>query len=102
MLASLLLSIRSRLPSPCPGVEVQTDSHCFTADAVVVTVPLGVLKAADGLRFAPPLPARKRGAIKRIGFGCMNKVGSWAEKANVWEGVGSAQSRLPALVASVW
>lgn len=60
---------------PPAGVEVQTDSHCLRADAAVVTVPLGVLKAADGLRFSPPLPARKRGAIKRIGFGSMNKVG---------------------------
>lgn len=42
---------------------------------MVVTVPLGVLKAPDGPRFSPPLTARKRGAIKRIGFGCMNKVG---------------------------
>lgn len=56
-------------------MEVQTDTYCLRADAVVVTVPLGVLKAPDGPRFSPPLTARKRGAIKRIGFGCMNKVG---------------------------
>lgn len=53
---------------------MQTDTHCFHADAVVVTVPLGVLKRPDALRFRPPLPARKRGAIQRIGFGCMNKA----------------------------
>jgi len=56
---------------------VQTDTHCFEADAVVVTVPLGVLKRPDAIRFSPPLTQRKQEAIKRIGFGCMNKVGAW-------------------------
>ncbi|KAL4451265.1 hypothetical protein ABPG77_009337 [Micractinium sp. CCAP 211/92] len=56
------------------GVEVQTDGHCFAADAVVITVPLGVLKRPNAVTFNPPLPKRKRRAIQRIGFGCMNKV----------------------------
>ncbi|KAI3430663.1 hypothetical protein D9Q98_005255 [Chlorella vulgaris] len=57
------------------GVEVQTGEHCFQADAVVVTVPLGVLKRGDdALRFNPPLSLRKQAAIKRLGFGSMNKV----------------------------
>lgn len=55
-------------------MEVQTDRHCFRADAVVVTVPLGVLKRPGALRFSPPLSARKLDVIRRIGFGSMNKV----------------------------
>jgi hypothetical protein len=43
------------------------------ADAVVVTLPLGVLKAGM-VRFDPPLPPRKQSAIDRLGFGALNKV----------------------------
>ena len=42
-------------------------------DAVVVAAPLGVLKAGS-IAFKPPLPARKLGAIQRLGFGVLNKV----------------------------
>jgi lysine-specific histone demethylase 1 len=44
------------------------------ADAVLVTIPLGCLKEkAHGL-FEPPLPSWKHDAIKRLGFGNLNKV----------------------------
>lgn len=42
-------------------------------DAVLVTVPLGVLKA-DALRFTPPLPPRKQRAIARLGMGTLDKL----------------------------
>jgi len=42
-------------------------------DAVIVTASLGVLKRG-GLQFSPALPERKLGAIKRLGFGVLNKV----------------------------
>ncbi|RKP05685.1 amine oxidase [Thamnocephalis sphaerospora] len=45
----------------------------YSADAVIVTVPLGVLKA-NAIKFCPPLPARKQLAIERLGFGHMNVV----------------------------
>ncbi|KAK3250060.1 hypothetical protein CYMTET_40560 [Cymbomonas tetramitiformis] len=45
----------------------------LTSDAVVVTVPLGVLKA-DAIRFDPPLPEAKRAAIRRLGFCAYMKV----------------------------
>lgn len=63
---------------------MQTDGRCFRADAAVVTVPLGVLKRPGALRFLPPLSARKRGAISRVGFGCMNKasVGGWGGRVS--------------------
>ena len=44
-------------------------------DAVLVTVPLGVLKHGS-IEFSPPLPQRKLEAIKRLGFGLLNKASS--------------------------
>ncbi len=45
----------------------------FKASHVIVTVPLGVLKHG-GVEFAKPLPAAKRKAIRRLGFGYFEKV----------------------------
>ncbi|MGV6838727.1 MAG: FAD-dependent oxidoreductase [Planktomarina sp.] len=44
-----------------------------SADAVLVTVPLGVLKN-DGIVFEPPLPPQKQRAIDDIGFGLLDKL----------------------------
>lgn len=70
----------SRIASPMyVGVEVHahsTQSGCssiFRADAVVVTVPLGVLKAGT-ISFHPPLPEWKTQAINNLGFGLLNKA----------------------------
>lgn len=60
------------------GVRVQTATHSFRADAVLVTVPLGVLKKGD-IRFSPALPQRKRSAVSRLGFGLLNKVDPYSE-----------------------
>ena len=49
------------------------NGRAFVADAVVVTVPLGVLKHGD-VAFDPPLPERKRLAVSNLGFGVLNKV----------------------------
>lgn len=43
-----------------------------TADYVLVTVPLGVLKA-NTIQFTPSLPSAKLNAIQKIGMGCVNK-----------------------------
>ena len=62
------------------GVEVHTRStqtgcsSIFRADAVLMTVPLGVLKA-NTISFHPPLPEWKTQAIHNLGFGLLNKVG---------------------------
>lgn len=45
----------------------------FRGDAVIVSVPLGVLKA-QALSFHPPLPEWKTQAINNLGFGLLNKV----------------------------
>ena len=53
--------------------RVETNRGVFAADTVIVTVPLGVLKA-DAIVFDPPLPASKRRAVERLGFGLLDKV----------------------------
>jgi monoamine oxidase len=49
-------------------VRIETSQGDVTADRVIVTVPLGVLKAGT-VAFDPPLPQAKRDAIERLGFG---------------------------------
>ena len=77
----------------CAGVEVVTQhkSSCgvsggggqtLKADVVLCTLPLGVLKESvrtdvkggHAPSFSPPLPEWKTDAIKRLGFGNLNKV----------------------------
>ncbi|TKY72796.1 polyamine oxidase 5 [Spatholobus suberectus] len=53
------------------------DGSVLSADHVIVTVSLGVLKAAirdDSGMFCPPLPPYKAEAISRLGFGVVNKL----------------------------
>lgn len=59
---------------------VCTDEQVIEADQVVLTVPLGVLKAND-VDFDPPLPNWKHGVIQRMGFGLLNKV---SEQQDTW------------------
>ena len=50
--------------------------YTYKADAVVCTLPLGVLKQSPpGVQFVPPLPEWKTSAIHRMGYGNLNKVG---------------------------
>ncbi|MDQ1396237.1 MAG: polyamine oxidase, partial [Acidimicrobiaceae bacterium] len=55
------------------GVTVHTSSGSFDASHVLVTVPLGVLKA-KAIEFEPPLPTGHLEAIERMGFGVLEKV----------------------------
>jgi len=55
-------------------VKVSTSNgNEFFGDAVLVTVPLGCLKA-ETIKFSPPLPPWKYSSIQRLGFGILNKV----------------------------
>jgi lysine-specific histone demethylase 1 len=49
------------------------NGEIIEADYVVSTIPLGVLKQQN-IKFEPPLPSWKIGAIERLGFGVLNKV----------------------------
>jgi monoamine oxidase len=69
------------------GVEVVTtnkngsNQQVYKGDAVLCTLPLGVLKECvrnvpNVPQFIPPLPDWKVDAIERLGFGNLNKVNS--------------------------
>lgn len=69
------LSVAARtVTSDAAGVAVTTDDdEELKATHVIVTVPLGVLKA-ETVRFDPPLGQPKKRAIERLGFGSFEKV----------------------------
>lgn len=87
------------------GVEIVTQStskssitttQTFKGDAVLITLPLGVLKShPSGVQFHPPLPEWKTAAIHRMGFGNLNKVVLcfdrvfWDPNTNLFGHVGS-------------
>lgn len=66
----------------------------FDGQAVVVTLPLGVLKSGS-VEFVPALPAAKRAAIARLGMGLLDKIwlrfdeAFWPMDANVFGNVSS-------------
>ena len=66
------------------GVLVRTAAGTtIHAETVLVTIPLGVLKAG-GVHFVPPLPDAKLGAIRRLAQGSYKKV--WLEfETPFWE-----------------
>ena len=65
------------------GVLLDTSSGVMKADAVICTLPLGVLQLdaeEGGVLFNPPLPQPKQDALKRLGFGVLNKVALFFDK----------------------
>jgi lysine-specific histone demethylase 1 len=56
-----------------PAMIECEDGTKFSADTVISTIPLGVLKA-NTVNFEPALPDWKCGAISRLGFGTLNKI----------------------------
>jgi len=55
------------------GVVVFTNQGEFSADRVLVTLPLGVLKNG-AVKFDPVLPSKKIAAIRRLDMALLNKV----------------------------
>lgn len=53
-------------------VKITHNGTISEADYVLVTVPLGVLKA-NTIQFSPTLPIIKQTAIQKIGMNCVNK-----------------------------
>ena len=54
------------------NLRVVTSSTEYLADQVLVTLPLGVLKAGS-VRMVPALPPAKQSAIAKLGMGVLNK-----------------------------
>lgn len=66
------------------GLTVTTNANVYAADHVIVTVPIGVLKAGS-ITFTPALPSAKQNAITRLGSGLLNKViMEWAPGDQFW------------------
>lgn len=70
-----------------PVVVETANGATFVGTHVIVTVPIGVLKA-NAIAFDPPLPAEKQDVIERMGVGNVEKVALtfaapfWREKPN--------------------
>ncbi len=80
LLDALTDNLDIRLSSPVDevlwgndGVTLRIADQEFKHDHVVVTLPVGVLKA-KAVQFEPPLPDEKQGAIDRFGMGVLDKV----------------------------
>jgi monoamine oxidase len=69
------LDIRLSAPvaSIAPGRVRLRGGETLAADAVICTVPLGVLQAGD-VGFAEPLAPARQAAIDRLGMGLLNKT----------------------------
>ncbi len=74
-------------------------------DAVVVTLPLGVLKRPDVVAFDPPLPKEKQAAIDRLGMGVLDKLcllfdAPFWDREAMW--ISTPDNGLPQGQCSVW
>lgn len=55
-------------------VKIQTSNGTYTAKTLVLSIPLGVLKAHHTSIFTPVLPKPKQEAISSLGFGTLDKI----------------------------
>jgi monoamine oxidase len=85
----------TRVTRSTDGVVVHAGGAEFTAERVIVTVPLGVLKAGT-ITFEPALPDAVAGPIARLGMGVFNKIflqfpeRFWNEESYVVRALGEA------------
>ena len=74
------------------GVRVQTDEGFYDADAAIITLPLGVLKAGS-VRFDPPLPQTKQEALRGLKMGPVMKLIYLFEGQILDPGIGAIYAR---------
>lgn len=97
----------TRIETGAGPVRVVTGQGDFCADKVLVTLPLGVLKAG-AVVFDPPLPEAKRSAITRLGFGTLNKIALhfaepfWPREQYAFGYLCRDTERHPTVVISMW
>ncbi|MCJ2057459.1 FAD-dependent oxidoreductase [Methylobacterium sp. J-048] len=63
-------------------VRIETESGTLAAAAVIVTVPVGVLKSG-ALRFTPRLPAPAEAALDGLSMGAYTKIGLRLDSAKI-------------------
>ncbi|MBK8264433.1 MAG: FAD-dependent oxidoreductase [Nannocystis sp.] len=114
MIDALAEGLDVRLATPAAAVEydelaarVRTSAdELLEADRVIVTVPLGVLKAG-ALAFSPPLPVDKLTALGRLEMGSLEKVvlrfesAFWSAAGEgdlAWLYLGEARGEFPFIV----
>lgn len=78
LLISSRLQILAQSTKSSPS-EASPSLETFTGDAVLCTLPLGVLKQTDPSKtnvvsFLPALPDWKMAAVNKMGYGNQNKV----------------------------
>lgn len=66
-------SVVQRIEWAEDGAVIDTDTESMEADAVIVTLPLGVLQAGD-VEFDPALPSEYLAAIDALGMGVLDKI----------------------------
>jgi monoamine oxidase len=89
------------------SVAVFSGKRSWTADAVIVTVPLGVLKSGH-IIFDPPLSLEKQQAIARLGVGDLTKLIAtfdtpfWPKNQYVFGNLQSGWAEGPATILNLW
>ena len=89
------------------GVVVAGDERKWQVDAVIVTVPLGVLKSGS-ITFNPPLPLRKQQAIDRSGVGALTKIivgfekPFWSKSQYVFANLPTTENLGPTVIINLW
>ena len=87
-------------------MRLRTAQGELTADAVLVTLPLGVLKA-NAVSFDPPLPAARIEATARLGVGTLAKLAYefdevfWAGNQYVF-GMDEDPANHPTMIVNLW
>ena len=87
-------SVVTRIAYSDAGASLRLgNGESLSADRVIITVPLGVLKTKV-MEFDPPLPFAHRGAIAALGMGTLDKIWLqfdepfWDTDAPLWSTVG--------------
>jgi len=78
-----VINTKSKNPSTVKYIDETGSEIELKALKVLVTVPLGVLKA-QSITFQPKLPKKKRTAISQLGMGLLNKVVLFWEDIDVF------------------
>ncbi|TGZ82332.1 amine oxidase [Ascodesmis nigricans] len=60
--------------STAPYITLTSPTKTFTADTIILTIPLGSLQRLPPTFFTPPLPSRLQTAITSLSYGTLEKI----------------------------